>query len=122
MTDKPLAELRNEAIRLRDVKVEEANEQFTKDRAEEAANRKRQPSVSFLVDFTKHRGFIPPDEKLPVEIVHKGGECRLQLAGLDAAILTLAEEHPDWSQTKIGAELGTNQSKVSRVLNPKMAA
>jgi hypothetical protein len=30
-----LAELRNAAIKLRDAKVDEANEQFTKDRAEE---------------------------------------------------------------------------------------
>jgi hypothetical protein len=35
MSEPTLADLRNEAIRLRDAKVEEANEQFNKDRAEE---------------------------------------------------------------------------------------
>jgi KaiC/GvpD/RAD55 family RecA-like ATPase len=88
----------------------------------EVPNRKKHPTASFLVGFTKHRGFIPPDEQFPVEIVHKGGDCRLQLTGLEAAILKLHEEHPEWSQTTIAAELGTKQYKVSRVLNPKKAA
>jgi RecA-family ATPase len=65
----------------------------------------KQKGVSFVVNFTKHRGFVPSD-KFAVAIKHE-----------EKAILFLAASEPGMKQKEIAKELHTNQSKVSRVLS-----
>jgi RecA-family ATPase len=75
----------------------------------------KQKGVSFVINFTKHRGFVPTD-KFAVAIKHEAGECRLELPDLEKAILFLAASEPSMTQTEIAEQLHTNQSKVSRTL------
>lgn len=75
----------------------------------------KKAGVNFNVEFTKNRGFVPPNDPVPVQIRHEGGECRLGQPHLGALIVTMYREEGK-TQEAIAEELGVHQSTVSRYL------
>jgi RecA-family ATPase len=70
--------------------------------------------VNFVVEFTKARGFVPPDE-FEVKIAHEGQESRLSQPDLAALVALMHDEGK--TQQEIAEELEVSQSTVSRLLH-----
>jgi RecA-family ATPase len=75
---------------------------------------KEKKLYNFKLSFTKHRGFVPRDDFM-VEIVHKGGECRVSECRRNALLLEMRAQGK--TEAEIAEFFGVDQSTVSRWLS-----